>query len=253
MAQLGEAISRYHKLIEQGVYRESAWAEELQERMRQLQLTESGRVVSPILRPHFVSRRQLETLARATGHLAEILDRVEAIARASPPLLNRLQMLPAEKMLAALSPGYSRFSVTSSMDAAVRNGSLSLQGLEACKPAGLAYSSLLADLFLELPIVKQFKRGRYKLSKLGGNEHLLRAIHDAWREFDRKSRPPGSVNGNGKSKPAIAVVQIGQENDATTSEGLLLAETRSRQVACARVVSPNELEYSGGKLRAGEY
>jgi hypothetical protein len=162
-------------------------------------------------------------------------------------------MLPAEKMLAALSPGYSRFSVTSSMDAAVRNGSLSLQGLEACKPAGLAYSSLLADLFLELPIVKQFKRGRYKLSKLGGNEHLLRAIHDAWREFDRKSRPPGSVNGNGKSKPAIAVVQIGQENDATTSEGLLLAETLSRQGACARVVSPNELEYSGGKLRAGEY
>ena len=92
------------------------------------------------------------------------------------------------------------------------NGSLSLQGLDACKPVGLAYSGLLADLFLELPIVKEFKRGRYKLSKIGGSKHLATAIHEAWREFERKSRPSGSRNGHGPSKPAIAVLQIGQEN-----------------------------------------
>ena len=123
MAQLGEAISRYHKLVEQEGFGDGSWADELQERMRQLHLTESGRVVAPILRPHFISRRQLDTLTRVTNHLAEILDRIEAIALASPHLLNRLQMLPAEKMLAAIPSGYSRFSVTSSMDAAVRNGS----------------------------------------------------------------------------------------------------------------------------------
>jgi hypothetical protein len=253
MAQLGEAISRYHKLVEQEGFGDASWADELQERMRQLHLTESGRVVAPILRPHFISRRQLDTLTRVTNHLAEILDRIEAIALASPQLLNRLQMLPAEKMLAAIPSGYSRFSVTSSMDAAVRNGTLSLQGLDACKPVGLAYSGLLADLFLELPIVKEFKRGRYKLSKIGGSKHLSTAIHEAWREFEKKSRPSGSRNGHGPSKPAIAVLQIGQENGSGTSQGLLLAESLNQQGAVARLVSPEQLEYSDGKLRSGDF
>jgi hypothetical protein len=253
MAQLGEAISRYHKLVEQEGFGDASWADELQERMRQLHLTESGRVVAPILRPHFISRRQLDTLTRVTNHLAEILDRIEAIALASPQLLSRLQMLPAEKMLAAIPSGYSRFSVTSSMDAAVRNGSLSLQGLDACKPVGLAYSGLLADLFLELPILKEFKRGRYKLSKIGGSKHLSSAIHEAWREFQKKSRPSGSRNGHGASKPTIAVLQIGQENGSGTSQGLLLAESLNQQGAIARLVSPEQLEYSDGKLRSGDF
>lgn len=253
MAQLGEAISRYHKLIQQEGFGGSAWADELQERMRQLHLTESGRVVSPVLRPHFISRRQLDTLTRVTNHLAEILDRIEQIALASPQLLNRLQMLPAEKMLAAIPSGYSRFSVTSSMDAAVRNGSLSLQGLDTCKPVGLAYSSLLADLFLELPLVKGFKRGRYKLSKIGGSKYLSTAIHEAWREFEKKTRQGASRNGHGASKPAIAVLQIGQENGSATSQSLLLAESLSAQGADARLVSPEQLQYSGGQLRAGDY
>jgi hypothetical protein len=253
MAQLGEAISRYHKLVEQEGFGDASWADELQERMRQLHLTESGRVVAPILRPHFISRRQLDTLTRVTNHLAEILDRIEAIALASPQLLSRLQMLPAEKMLAAIPSGYSRFSVTSSMDAAVRNGTLSLQGLDACKPVGLAYSGLLADLFLELPIVKEFKRGRYKLSKIGGSKHLSTAIHEAWREFEKKSKPSGSRNGHGPSKPAIAVLQIGQENGSAASQGLLLAESLNQQGAIARLVSPEQLEYSDGKLRSGDF
>jgi hypothetical protein len=253
MAQLGEAISRYHKLVEQDGFGDSAWAEQLQERMRQLHLTESGRVVAPILRPHFITRRQLDTLGRVTNHLAEILDRLEEIALASPHLLSRLQMLPAEKMLAAIPSGYSRFSVTSSMDAAVRNGSLCLQGLDACKPVGLAYSSLLADLFLELPIVKEFKRGRYKLSKIGGAKHFATAIHETWREFERKTGKGAGRNGHGVSKPAIAVLQIGQENGATLSQGMLLAESLSEQGSVARLVSPEQLEYADGKLRAGDY
>jgi hypothetical protein len=258
MAQLGEAISRYHKLIGQEGYRDPVWAEQLQERMRHLHLTESGRLLAPVLRPHFISRRQLDSLTRVAEQLAGILDRMEAIALASPPLLNRLQMLPAEKMLAAIPAGYSRFSVTSSMDANVRNGSLCLQGLNTCKPSGFAYSNFLADLFLELPIVKEFKRGRYKLSKLGGPKHLLQALHDVWREFGTKGGVGGTKSGaksgrTGKPQPSIAIVEIGQDSGSDSSEGLLLAELFSQQGASARVIPPDHLEYSNGKLRAGDF
>ncbi len=250
MAQLGDAITRYHKLLEQPSYRDTAWADEFQEQMRRQHLVDSGRLLAPVLRPHFISRRQLEALSRLSAQMAEILDRVEAIAFASPLLLNRLQMLPAEKMLASVPHGYSRCGVTASIDANLRNGSLCLQGLDACKPAGLGYSSILADLFLELPILKEFKRGRYKLSKIGGSKPLLQAIQSAYRQF------------GGKNKPSIAIVELGQESGASmggapvagsSSEGLLLADSLTQLGANARLIPPELLEYSGGKLRSGEF
>jgi hypothetical protein len=244
MAQLGDAITRYHKLLEQPSYRDAAWAEQFQEEMRQRHLVDSGRLLTPVLRPHFVTRRQLDTLTRLSSHMAEILDRLEAIAFASPPLLHRLQMLPAEKMLAAIPHGYARAGVTASMDANLKNGSLFVQGVDVCKPAGLVYSNILADLFLDLPLVKEFKRGRYRLSKLGGPKALLQAIQSAYRQF------------GGKTKPAIAIVELGQEsssNGGSSTEGRLLADSLSQLGATARLVTPELLEYSDGRLHSGDF
>ena len=246
MAQLGEAIARYHKLLEQPSYRDSGWAEQFQEQMRRQHLVDSGRLLAPVLRPHFISRRQFDALGRLTSQMAEILGRLEAIAFASPVLLNRLQMLPAEKMLAAVPHGYAGSGVTASMDANLSNGALSLHGVDGCKPAGLAYANLLAELFLELPVVKEFKRGRYKLSKLGGAKVLLQALQAAYKQF------------GGKNKPAIAIVELGQESGAAlggsgSSEGLLLAESLRELGASVRLVPPEVLEYSDGKLHSGDF
>jgi len=88
MAQLGNAISRYHKLLELEEYRNPVWAEQLQERMRRFHLTESGRLLAPVLRPHFISRKQLDTVTAATTHLAQILDQMGGGGG------NRIQLLP---------------------------------------------------------------------------------------------------------------------------------------------------------------
>ncbi len=241
MAQLSEAIARYHKLLEQDAYRDLSWAEELQEQMRERGLTDSGRLVSPVLRPQFISRRQLDVLTRAVEHLAAILDQVEALALESPGLLNRLQMLPAEKMLAAIPAGYTRFAVTSRMDAHLQNGSLYLRGFDTCRPRDFAYSEPLADLFLQLPLLKTFKRGRYKLSKIGGIRRLLMAVLHAWKEF------------GGRHRPNIAIVEFGDSTGSGSNEGRLLAELFTESGSPARVVSPEQLEYSNRKLRAGDF
>ena len=241
MALLSDAIGRYHKLLEQDKYRDLAWAAELQDRMRQRQLTDSGRLITPVLRPQFVSRRQLDSLIRVAERLAAILDHVEALALGSPPLLSRIQMLPAEKMLAAIPSAYSRFSVTSRMDASLENGSLCLRGFDASKPAGLAYSEPLADLFLDLPIVKTFKRGRYKLSKIGGARHLLAAILQVWKEF------------GGSRTPNLAILEPAQQFGSHSTEGHLLAQLFSQAGSPARVVSLDELVYKEHKLRAGDF
>jgi hypothetical protein len=127
------------------------------------------------------------------------------------------------------------------MDAHLRNGSLSLQGFEASNASGLAYSERLADLFLDLPILKQFKRGRYKLSKLGTEKHLLAAVLQAWKEF------------GGKRRPNIAVVEFKEQLPSAPGEGTLLVELFNQRGFPARVAFPEELEYTQGKLRAAGF
>jgi hypothetical protein len=239
MAQLGVAIARYHKLLHEGTYRDLAWTQEFLGRIQQ-HLTGYGRLGTLILRPHFISGRELARLTRATEHLATILDQIETLAFRTPSLLDRIQLLPAEKMLAAIPSGYSRFSVTSRMDAHLRNGSLSLRGFDPCN-SGLAYTDRLADLFLDLPILKQFKRGRYRLSKLDTQRHLQAAVLQAWKEF------------GGKRSPNIAVVEFRDQPASDPAEGALLAELFNERRLSARVVSPDELEYTNGKLRAADF
>lgn len=237
MVQLGEAIARYHKLFDDAGYRDLAWAEAFQERMRERRLTESGRLLAPVLRPQFLSRRQLDLLANTVERLSAIASQTAEFALSSPVLLNRLKLLPAEKMLAASGPAHSRFPVASRMEALVENGSLSVHSLGGCTPAGLACSGQLADMFLDLPIVKAFKRGKYKLSKPGGAARLHAAVLEAWKEF------------GGRGKPGIGILRLDSENAESQIVGQLLISADPS----VRLVSPGELTYEGRVLRAGDF
>jgi hypothetical protein len=241
MAQLSAAIARYHKLLYDERYRDLAWVQEFQERIEQRHVADSDRPRTLVLRPHFISARELHRLTRVTEHLAAILDQIEALAFKTPSLLDRIHLLPAEKMLAAIPSGYSRFSVTSRMDAHLQNGSLSLRGFDASNATGLAYSDRLADLFLDLRLTRHFKRGRYKLAKLSTGKHLVAAVLQSWKEF------------GGKRRPHIAVLEFKDQLRSDPGEGAFLAELFNQSGFPARVVCPQELEYTHGKLRAAGF
>jgi hypothetical protein len=113
MSQLEEAISRYQKILESEPYQDLAWAEKLVEQMQAAHLTESGRLVCPFLRPHFLTRRQYETLTKAAECLFSAIDRIKQMVLADRSLMDRLELLPAEKMLASLDPGYPYLTVSS--------------------------------------------------------------------------------------------------------------------------------------------
>src|SRR5277367_2522999 len=122
MTQVSEAIARYHKLIESEPYIDLAWAKALQERIKTEKL--SGRPISPVLRPHFITNRQYVSLVKAAESLFSAIGRVEELALTNPVLLARMQLLPAERMLAAVDPGYSFFSVTGLLDSNMNDGTL---------------------------------------------------------------------------------------------------------------------------------
>ena len=238
---LGDAVTRYQKILETESFRDLAWADELAKKMEDSRLVIAGRPVSPFLRPHLITRKQYDHMVKASESLTSAIDRMKRLALATPHLLSRMSLLPAEKMLAQIDPGYSYLAVTSLLDTHIQNGHLHCNQYSAETPSGVAYGELLGDLFYETAPVKEFRK-KHKLSKVGGTKFLLQAILRAYKEY------------GGKKKPNIAILEFRQPfANFESSEYQLLAEMFRKQGYAAEVISLEQLEYKNGVLRRGDF
>lgn len=238
---LGDAVTRYQNILETEAFRDLAWADELNQKMDDQRLVIAGRPISPFLRPHLITRKQYDHMVKASESLTSAIDRMKRLALATPQLLSRMSLLPAEKMLAQIDPGYSYLAVTSLLDTHIQNGHLHCNQYSAETPSGVAYSELLADLFYETGPVKEFRK-KHKLGKVGGTKFLLQAILRAYKEF------------GGKKKPNIAILEFRQPfANFESGEYQLLAQLFRKQGYNAEVISLEQLEYKNGVLRRGDF
>lgn len=237
MTLVGEAIARYHKLIESEPYIDLGWAQALQERKKALRLDDGP--ISPVLRPHLIASRDYVAMAKASEALLSAIDRVERMALATPALLARVQLLPAERMLASVDPGYSAFSVAGTLHTQMNDGAIRFNGHSGVASPGAIYGEALSDLYYEAPPVKELRK-KFKLKKLPGVKPLLAAILKAYKESGGKNK-----------KPNIAVVEFRQP--VVSSQSLLLAEFFSREGYPTQVVSPDQIEYRNNVLHHGEF
>ena len=242
MTQLGEAVARYHKILESDPYRDLSWAKELQANMRARNLVVGGRPISPFLRPHFISRRQYTSLAKAAESLNSAIDRIEKLALSNPALLSRIELLPAEKMLASVDPGYSLLSVTSQLDTHLHNGTVRFVQFNAEAPSGIVYSEALSNLFYDAPPVREFRK-KYRVEKLASTKPLIQAVLKAFKEWGGKGRTPN-----------IAILEFRQPfPTAESNESLLICECFRREGYQAEIVSPDQLDYRNGALNRGDF
>ena len=211
MTQVGEAIARYHKLIESEPYIDLAWAKALQERVKTEKL--SGRPISPVLRPHFITNRRVRCSGEGGRIFFSAINRVEHLALENPALLARMQLLPAERMLAQVDPGYSFFSVTGLLDTALNNGTLRfVSHHHADAPAGVVYRRYAGG-----PVLMTRRRSKNSgrntsYQKLGGTKYLLSALLKAYKDFGGKIK-----------KPRIAIVEFRQPFQPAEAERILAA------------------------------
>jgi hypothetical protein len=242
MSQLGEAVARYHKILESDPYKDLSWAHTLQERMQEQHLAVSGRPVSPTLRPHFLTRRQYTNLVKAAESLFTSIRRVESMALSNPALLSRMELLPAEKMLAAVDPGYPFFSVMSLLDTHLHNGTVRFARYTPDTPVGAAYGDALSDLFYDAPPVKEFRK-KYGLTKLPGMKHLLHALLKAYKEWGGKTK-----------KPNIGILEFRQPFQTSESgENVLIRDYFRKEGFACEIISPDQLEYRNNVLRSNGF
>lgn len=241
MTQFNEAIARYHRILEAENFRDLAWVEALEQKLQASHLMAGGRRVSPVLRPHFITQRQYASLVKAAEALYCAIDRIEKLALSTPSLMSRMQMLPAEKMLAAVDPGYPYLSVTSLLDTHLNNGSLQFVGYAADTPVGVVYGEALNNAFYDAPPVKEFRK-KFPLSKVGGTKPLLQSLLKAYREF------------GGKKSPNIGILEFRQPFQSSESTDFaLLAEIFRHEGHKTELITPDQLEYRNGVLRRGDF
>ena len=225
MTQHSEAVARYHKLLESEAFRDLAWVGELRQAMQDKGLVVSERPISPFLRPHLVGKRQYDHLTKDSEILFSAINRMKMAALSSPQLMARMELLPAEKMLATTDPGYAELTSMSTLEASAENGSMHFMNYQASAPYGVIYSEILSDLFLECAPMKEFRK-KQKLAKVSGLKQFLTAMLKAWKEFGQKK------------KPQIGILEFKQPfPTAESNEHVLLAEHLRRAGYATEVVS----------------
>ncbi len=208
--------------------------------MESEKLTAGGRLICPFLRPSFISRRQYDSLVRTGEALIGAIDRMEQMVLASPALLSRLELLPAEKMLASIDPGYQSLQVAARLDTHLVNGHLHFVQFNADSPSGAGYADALSGLFWDIPPMKEMRK-KYSLTKTGGRKHLLQALIKSYRLF------------GGKKKPNIAIVEFRPPYHSGRSEYELFRDVFREEGFATEIVSPEQLEYRNGVLRRGAF
>jgi len=240
MTQLDEAIARYHRILESEPYRDMRWVKNLQEQMEAQQLSAGGRLLCPFLRPNFVTQKQYDNLVKTGEALISAVDRMLRQALASPQLLSLMQLFPAEKMLAAVDPGYEMSEVSAQLDLQIQNGSLHVMQYNADALSGAAYAEGLSDLFYDAPPVKEFRR-RYNLTRIGGKKPFLDALLKAYKLF-------AAASSIAPKKPNIAILEF--RNASGRSEYEIFRDYFRAAGYENKMVSPEQLEYRNGLLRA---
>ena len=227
------AIADYHALLRD----DRALREELEanflDRMRASGITFGGRVFCSFPRPNLVSAAVYEQIRGVCRGIFRAVEKVDQAL--GPGLWDLVDLLPEERELVAIESGFRRASPLSRLDSFLTTSAYQFVELNAETPAGGAYAEALAEVFLELPIIRKFQE-RYTLGRFRTQERLLETLVSCYREAGGKAE-----------HPTIAVADY--EDVPTRTEHHLVARFFESRGCPAIVCDPRHLTYEGGKLR----
>ncbi|MFN2453777.1 MAG: hypothetical protein ABR577_06105 [Pyrinomonadaceae bacterium] len=237
---LHKAVSHYHELLNEGDLAESSRAM-LDEGLERAKLIFGGRRLSPYLRPHFVTEADFTRVTKICETIWGAIEKVKDAAVQTPALLEELGLTEIERDLVSIDPGYKAVSPTARLDSFLTDNSYSFVELNGESPAGIAYADAASDIFKAFPVMRRFME-TYNVRQLYGRRLLLDVLLRAHVEYlGRKPERP----------PHIAIVDL--KGLPTQKEFELFKEFFESEGYPSIICSPDELEFSNNRLRAGDF
>ncbi|MCS6884676.1 MAG: hypothetical protein RMM17_03200 [Acidobacteriota bacterium] len=240
MEKIREAVAYYNSLLEQTPSRMEELRDVLTEKIKERKMIFGGRPLSPYLRPHFVSVEQWDYIKSVCRVIWRCIEKIGIAIKEDVKLQDEIGLSAAERELVAIDPGFSGISINSRLDSFLTEDSYQFVELNAENPAGISYCEVMAKIFLDLPVMKEFSE-RFAVYPLYARKHMLATLLKAYSEWSN------SRNG----KPKIAIVDL--RGLPTQCEFEQFQEFFRSEGYEAEIIHPDELEYSGGRLRRGDF
>ena len=237
---LQEAVEFYHQLLQEDEVAESS-RRMLDEGLERAKLIFGGRRLSPYLRPHFVTEADFARVTRICETVWGAIQKVNDAAVEDGRLVDELGLTEIERELVRIDPGYRAVSPTARLDSFLTQEAYSFVELNGESPAGIAYADAAFEIFSGLPVMRRFAE-RYTLRTFDGRPLMLETLLEAYREF---------AGAAAKGKPSIAIVDL--KGLPTQKEFELFKEYFESEGHPSAICSPDELDFSGGRLRCGEF
>jgi hypothetical protein len=202
--------------------------------------TFSGKPMPTLLKPNFVSKKQLQILKQTVEVVSTALDKFIELYMENGEVRSIMKFSELENDLFSIEPGYQKPLVISRLDAFLNNHSVKFLEFNCDSPAGIAYADVLEDgfreIFKEYPLFEN-----WKIIYTRRQDLLLKSLLDCYAEYRSKIRSL-------PAKPVIAIVDW--EEVSTFSEFQLLVKHFNKKGYETVIASPQQFSIKNGRAMA---
>lgn len=238
---LHEAIAAYHELLTDE--RAAETSAQITDQMARHGLFFGERPLTSVLRPRFLTPRQYTYLSERTRPILSAFGKAYRAALERPELRAQFGLTSWEEELIALDPGFALPSPTGRLDTFLDADATTLKLVEynAETPAAPAYNDALTEVFLALPVMRDFLRA-WEVRPLPARHNVLHALLASFEQWQRAT--------SHHEPPSIGILDWREV--PTYSEHVLFRDYFASQGVPAITCDPRALEYRDGTLRCGD-
>jgi hypothetical protein len=229
-----QAALDYHQILRDDDVLVREIEERFQDRLVDAGTTFGGRALCTSPCPSLISVAAYERVRRVCRDIMSAVDKIEA--QLGDALADRVGVTPEERALMSTPQGHGRSAPLARLDSFLTTRVFQFVELNAEPPAGGAYNDALADVFLELDVMKRFQK-RYCVTPFRVQTRLLETLVGCYR-----------AAGGVERRPSIAIVDY--VDVPTRSEQLLCRDSFEREGYPSFLCDPRELSFESGELRA---
>ncbi len=230
------AAEQWDGLLKAELRESPRFTEKFYEQLRAAKLTFGNRVHCPFLRPFFLSPQDEARVRNVAETMAELGERVVGAAVNNAELLGQLHLRPEELRLIRLGKSAGPASTASRLDAFLLPDSLKFAEYNGESPAGAGYTEVLAEIFRELPVMKNFAKG-YQIHSYPLSAKILDALVMSYIDWGGTSKQPQMLITDWKEVP-------------TWSEFEILKERFEKMGVPVELADPRDLQFDGKQLTA---
>jgi hypothetical protein len=219
------AAEQWHKLLEAELRSSAKFTENFYERLRAARLTFGDRVHCPFLRPFFLSPEDEQRVRNVAETMAELGERVATAALGDAELLGQFHLRDEELRLVRLGKNAGPASTASRLDAFLLPNSLKFAEYNGESPAGAGYTETLAEIFRELPVMREFASS-YEIHSYPLSANLLDALLMSYLDWGGTTKRPQVLITDWREVPTWSEFEILKARFERLGVPVVLADPR---------------------------